>query len=67
MLNKTVTDRASSLRYFVRKLKKLNLSKISATMIASIVSSESRWASLKLPVALKIKNDEPEVKRVQII
>jgi hypothetical protein len=36
-------------------------------MIARIVSTESRWASLKLPVALKIKNDEPEVKRVQII
>jgi|TARA_B100001093_G_C26030318_1_gene677744 hypothetical protein len=67
MLNKTVTDRASSLKYFVRKPKKLNLSKINAAMIASIVRSESRWASLKLPVELKIKNDEAEVKRVQII
>jgi|TARA_Y200000002_G_scaffold208778_1_gene172209 hypothetical protein len=67
MLNKTVTDRASSLRYFVRKPKKLYLSNKNAAMIASIVSSESRWASLKLPFALKMKNDEPEVKIVQII
>tara|TARA_B100001287_G_scaffold150073_1_gene126353 strand:+ start:494 stop:604 length:111 start_codon:yes stop_codon:yes gene_type:complete len=36
-------------------------------MIASIVSKDSRCASLKLPVALKIKNDEPEAKRVQMI
>ena len=54
-------------KYFVKELKRLNLSKINAAIIAGIVNSESKWASLKLPVALNIRNDEPEAKRVQII
>ena len=63
MLNKIVTDRANSFRYFVKNPNRENLSKINAPIIARIVKIERIWASLNFPVALKINNDDPDANR----